>query len=412
MHMDSYLQKMFAERIGGASFGKDTTIYKFEKIKRAKAAAKRAKPNVELIDMGVGEPDDKAFPEVVAALAQEANKVENRFYADNGGADFRAAVKQYMQELYGVTLDTETEIIHSIGSKSALTLLPTCFINPGDITVMTIPGYPVLGTWTKYLGGEVVNLPLKKENGFLPDLEALTPEQRRRGKLIYLNYPNNPTGASATPEFYDRAIAFAKANDFLLVVDAPYAPLNFTGKPLSILSRPGGRDVAVELHSMSKGFNMTGWRLGWVCGNAAAIRAFATVKDNADSGQFLAIQKAAAKALANQKAITPLICEKYRRRLAALVDTLKEIGFDATMPEGSFFLYVAIPKGIKGGRRFANAEDFSQWMITEKLISTVPWDDVGHFVRFSATFVAPTLAEEERVLQEVKTRLADSTFEF
>ena len=409
---DSYLQELFAERIGGIRFGKDTTIYKFEKIKRAKAAARKAKPDVELIDMGVGEPDDKAFPEVIAALTEEAAKVENRFYSDNGCAEFKVAAAAYMEELYGVKLDADKEINHSIGSKSALTLLPTCFINPGDITVMTIPGYPVLGTWTQYLGGEVVNLPLLKENQFLPDLDSLTADQKKRCKLIYLNYPNNPTGASATPEFYDKAIAFAKANKCLLVVDAPYAPLNFRGKPLSILSRPEGKEYAVELHSMSKGFNMTGWRLGWVCGNAAAVKAFATVKDNADSGQFLVIQKAAVKALQNQKSITPQICEKYRRRLAALVETLQELGFAASMPEGSFFLFVEIPKGVKGGRRFANAEEFSQWMITEKLISTVPWDDVGHFVRFSATFVAPTLDEEKRVLDEVKKRLKDSVFEF
>ena len=409
---DTYLQKLFAQRIGGETFGKDTTIYKFEKIKRAKTAAKKAKPGVELIDMGVGEPDDKAFPEVIEALAQEAAKIENRFYSDNGCQEFKDAAAKYMQELYGVTIDPVNEIVHSIGSKSALSLLPTCFINPGDITVMTVPGYPVMGTWTKYLGGEVVNLPLLKENGFLPNLDSLTTDQRKRCKLIYLNYPNNPTGASATPEFYDKAIAFAKENNILLVVDAPYAPLNFKGKPLSILSRPHGKEFAIELHSMSKGFNMTGWRLGWVCGNADAVKAFATVKDNADSGQFLAIQKAAAKALANQAKITPLICEKYRRRLQALVDTLRDLGFDAHTPEGSFYLYVAIPKGVKGGQSFANAEEFSQWMIMEKLISTVPWDDVGHFVRFSATFVAPTLEEEARVLQEVKNRLADSTFVF
>ena len=409
---DSYLQELFAERIGGVHFGKDTTIYKFEKIKRAKAAARKTNPGVELIDMGVGEPDDKAFPEVIAALAEEAAKIENRFYADNGCTEFKAAVVAYMQEFYGVELDPETEINHTIGSKSVLTLLPTCFINPGDITVMTIPGYPVMGTWTKYLGGEVVNLPLLKENGFLPVLESLTAEQKKRCKLIYLNYPNNPTGASATPEFYDQAIAFARENNCLLVVDAPYAPLNFSGKPLSILSRPGGKEYALELHSMSKGFNMTGWRLGWVCGSAAAVKAFATVKDNADSGQFLAIQKAAIKALQKQKEITPLICEKYRRRLAALVSMLQELGFAAQMPEGSFYLFVEIPKGIKGGRRFANAEEFSEWLITEKLISTVPWDDVGHFVRFSATFVAPTLDEEQRVLKEVKKRLQDSVFEF
>ena len=409
---ESYLQQNFADRIGGSQFGKDTKIYKFEKIKRAKAAAKKAKPDMALIDMGVGEPDDMAFPEVVSALATEAAKIENRFYSDNGCQEFKNAVAVYMKELYNVELNPETEIVHSIGSKSALTLLPAAFINPGDITVMTVPGYPVLGTWTQYLGGQVINLPLLKENNFLPDLDSLTAEQRKRCKLIYLNYPNNPTGASATVEFYQKAIAFAKANQALLVIDAAYAPLNFTGKPLSIFSCEGAKDVAIELHSMSKGFNMTGWRLGWVCGNAAAVKAFATVKDNADSGQFLAIQKAAIQALQHQKAITPSICAKYSRRLAALADMLCDLGFQARTPEGSFYLYVEIPKGVKGGVRFATAEDFSQWMITEKLISTVPWDDVGHFVRFSATFSAPTLEAEKAVLNDVKNRLADTVFEF
>lgn len=409
---EPYLQERFAERIGGNRFGKDTTIYKFEKIKRAKAAAKLAHPEVELIDMGVGEPDEAAFPEVVSALAAEAGVWENRIYADNGIQPFRDAVARYMAELYGVTLDPETEICHSIGSKSALALLPACFVNPGDLAVMTVPGYPVLGTWSKYLGGEVLNLPLTKANGFLPDLAGIPAAERARIKLIYLNYPNNPTGASATPAFLDQAIAFARAVGALIVFDAAYAPLNFKGRPLSILSRPGGRDVAVELHSMSKGFNMTGWRLGWVCGNALAVKAFATVKDNADSGQFIAIQKAAIAGLANQAAITPKISDKYRRRLAALVATLRGLGFDARMPEGSFYLYVEIPRGTADGKTFANAEAFSQWLITEKQISTVPWDDVGHFVRFSATFVSQGAADETRVLDEVKRRLGGGKFIF
>ncbi len=409
---DPMIQSLFAERIGGDRFGKDTAIYKFEKIKRAKTAAKAAKPDVELIDMGVGEPDDMAFPEVVEALADEAAKWENRQYADNGIAEFKQAVAQYMSELYGVELDPEKEVNHSIGSKSALSLLPACFINPGDIAILTVPGYPVLGTWTKYLGGEVVNLPLTKENGFLPQLDSLTEDQKKRAKLLYLNYPNNPTGASATEDFFDSAIQFAKDNGIVIVSDAAYAPLNFAGKPLSILSRPGAKDVAVELHSMSKGFNMTGWRLGWVCGGEPAVKAFATVKDNADSGQFQAIQKAAVAALRNQAEITPKINAKYERRLAALTETLKGLGFDAEMPKGSFYMYVEIPKGIKGGRTFESGEDFSQWLIAEKLISTVPWDDAGNFVRFSATFVAPGLDEEKRVLDEVAQRLSDVEFVF
>lgn len=168
----------------------------------------------------------------------------------------------------------------------------------------------------------------------------------------------------------------------------------------------------MELHSMSKGFNMTGWRLGWVCGNASAVKAFATVKDNADSGQFLAIQKAAAEALRAQAQITPKINEKYLRRLTSLAKTLQELGFQAQVPGGSFYLYVGIPKGTQDGVAFANGEEFSQWMISTKLISTVPWDDCGPFVRFSATFEAADQAQEAEVLEEVKRRLSTSRFLF
>lgn len=409
---ESYLQNNFADRIGGSMFGKDTTIYKFEKIKRARKAALAANPDAKIIDMGVGEPDDMAFPEVVSALCTEAAKWENRTYADNGIPEFKIAAAEYMKELYGVDINNDTEICHSIGSKPALALLPACFINPGDICIMTVPGYPVMGTWTKYLGGEVVNLPLLEENGFLPDLDTLAADQKKRAKLLYLNYPNNPTGASATEEFFAKAIAFAKANNILIVSDAAYAPLNFKGKPLSILALPGGKDVAVELHSMSKGFNMTGWRLSWVCGNELGVKAFANVKDNIDSGQFAAIQKAAIVALKNQSTITPAICEKYERRLRFMTEALQKLGFPAKVPEGSFYLYVKVPKRA-GSANFASGEDFSQWLIKEKYISSVPWDDAGHYVRFSATFVAREgIEEEKRVLNEFASRLSDVTFEW
>ncbi|MBN2643610.1 MAG: LL-diaminopimelate aminotransferase [Victivallales bacterium] len=410
---ESFLQTNFAERIGGDRFGKDTTIYKFEKIKRAKRAAMAANPGVKLIDMGVGEPDDMAFPEVIKTLAEEAAKWENRTYADNGVDEFKAAAARYMKSLYGVELDPQTQICHAIGSKSALSLLPACFINPGDITVQTVPGYPVMATWTKYLGGEAVNLPLLEENGFLPDLDSLSADQKKRTKLLYLNYPNNPTGASATVEFFEKVVKFALENNILIVSDAAYAPLNFAGKPLSIFAIPGAIDCAVELHSMSKGFNMTGWRLSWVCGNELAVKAFASVKDNADSGQFAAIQKAAIVALDDQANITPKICEKYERRLESMTRTLQSLGFPAKKPAGSFYLYVKAPKGTEAGDKFSSGEDFSQWLIKEKLISSVPWDDAGNYVRFSATFVARGgKDEEEEVLKEFAARLSDAKFIF
>lgn len=213
---------MFAERIGGANYGKDTEIYKFEKIKRAKAAAKKEHPDVELIDMGVGEPDDMADARIVAKLAEEAAKPENRGYADNGIAEFKEAAAEYLKNVFGVDgIDPETEVNHSIGSKPGLAMMPSCFINPGDVTIMTVPGYPVMGTHTKYLGGEVYNVPLTKENNFLPDLDSIPEDIRRRAKLFYLNYPNNPTGAGATPEFFRKVVDFAKANNIVIVHDAP-----------------------------------------------------------------------------------------------------------------------------------------------------------------------------------------------
>lgn len=409
---ESFIQNMFAERIGGDRFGKDTAIYKFERIKRAKAAARKEHPDTKLIDMGVGEPDSPAYPVVVQTLAEEAGKPENRFYADNGIPAFYKAASAYMKELFDVDIDPDSEICHCIGAKSALSMLPASFINPGECSVLTVPGYPVLGTWTRYMGGEVLQLPLKKENSFLPDLSALTPDQVKRTKLLYLNYPNNPTGASATECFFDDVIAFAKANNIIIIQDAAYAALNFTGKPLSILSRPGAKEVSVELHSMSKGFNMTGWRLGWVCGNPSVVSAFAAVKDNSDSGQFRAIQKAAIKALQNQSDITQDICTKYHRRLTLLTSELKEAGFDAKVPEGSFYMYVDIPKGTKDGVTFESGEAFSEWLIRNKQISTVPWDDVGHFVRFSATFEAADEAAERAVLAEVGHRLKEADLVF
>ncbi|MDB4866510.1 MAG: LL-diaminopimelate aminotransferase [Cohnella sp.] len=412
-YQSTFIQEQFAARIGGSNYGRDTNIYKFEKIKRAKAAAKKAFPNVELIDMGVGEPDEMADAGIVAKLAEEAAKPENRGYADNGIPEFKAAAARYLQEVFRVDgMDPDTEVLHTIGAKPALAMLPAVFINPGDITIMTVPGYPVMGTHTKYLGGEVYSIKLTKENDFLPDLESIPETIARRAKLLYLNYPNNPTGAAATAEFFSNVVEWAKKYNVVVVHDAPYAALTYDGaKPLSFLSVPGAKDVGVELHSLSKSYNMTGWRIGFIAGNPLIVKAFGDVKDNSDSGQFIAIQKAAAYGLQRPE-ITEAIAAKYSRRHNMLVAALNEIGFRAEKPKGSFFLYVEAPTGIRGGERFDSGEAFSQFLIREKLISTVPWDDAGRFVRFSVTFIAQGEAEERRVIEEIKRRLTDVEFEF
>src|ERR1700677_3611018 len=245
-----------------------------------------------------------------------------------------------MKSVCGVDgIDPNTQIVHSIGSKGALTILPACFINPGDIALMTTPGYPVFGTHAKYFGGDVYNLPLLERNQFLPDLAAVPSEKLNRAKTLVLNYPNNPTGASATPEFFAKVVEFAKLHNLIVIHDAAYAALVFEGKPLSFLATPGGMDVGVELHSMSKGFNMTGWRLGFVVGNPLIVRAYGDVKDNSDSGQFLAIQEACAQGLDHPDS-TRGSAAKYSRRMDALVSVLNRHGLRATKPKGSFFLYV------------------------------------------------------------------------
>jgi LL-diaminopimelate aminotransferase len=409
---ETYIQSLFAHRIGGPMFGKTQGEYKFEKIKRAKRAALAAHPGVELIDLGVGEPDEMAFPGVVKKLQKEAEKPENRGYADNGIQEFKDAAARYLAKVYGVKdINPVTEVLHGIGSKPVLAMFPAIFINPGDVTLMTVPGYPVMGTHTRWYGGEVVNLPLSEANGFLPDLDSVPADIRKRTKLLYLNYPNNPTGAGATKAFFEKVVKFAKENDVVVVHDAAYAALAYGSRPLSFLSVPGAKDVGVEIHSLSKAYNMTGWRLAFVVGNERVVAGYGNVKDNYDSGQFKAIQKAGVYALDHPE-ITDKIREKYERRLRSLVATLNGLGFSSKMPAGTFYLYVKMPKGIKGGRRFATAEEFSEFLITEKLISTVPWDDAGSYIRLSATFEAEGKADEKRVLGEFKKRMGGLQFEF
>jgi LL-diaminopimelate aminotransferase len=413
---ESYIQNLFAERIGGSQYGKSSAIYKFEKIKRAKRAAMARDPEAEIIDLGVGEPDEMAFPEVVEALCIEARKAENRGYADNGDAVLKRAAVAYLERVCGVKgLDPEREVMHSIGSKAALSILPAALINPGDYVLMTVPGYPVFGTHAKYYGGLVHALPLTEENGFLPDLDTIPADILKRAKVLVLNYPNNPTGASATPEFFAKVIEFARTHHLVVIHDAAYAALVFEGKPLSFLAMPGAKEVGIELHSASKTFNMTGWRCGFVAGNELLVKAYGDVKDNTDSGQFLAIQHAAAYGFEHPE-ITEQIAAKYSRRMDELTEVLTGAGFKAKKPKGSFFLYVKAPKAVVGkdGARteFKSAEEVSQWLITEKLISTVPWDDAGPYLRWSVTFVAKNVADDGRIVGEVARRLGDVRFEF
>lgn len=273
------------------------------------------------------------------------------------------------------------------------------------MTLTTVPGYPVIATYTEYVGGEVYRLPLQPENDFFPDFSKVPLEILKRAKLLYINYPNNPTGQTATEEFYRKVVEFAKKHHLIVVSDAAYGALTYDGySPLSFLKTPGATEVGVEIHSLSKAFNMTGWRLAFLAGNPEVVKAYGTVKDNTDSGQFRAIQKAGVYALDHPE-LTRINCERYSRRFDLLIPALKEIGFKVEKPRASFYCYVRAPKGTRTGRIFKNAEEVSSFLIKEAMISTVPWDDAGPYLRLAVTFEAKDHLEEERIIAEVKRRL-------
>ena len=407
---DPWFQPLFADRLGGANYGKGTEIYKFEKIKRAKRKALAEHPERKLLDFGIGENDDMAAQAVRETLKREVDKVENRGYADNGVQNYKDAAAEFMLRQFGVKLDPVTEVCHCIGSKPAYAMLPACFVNPGDVTLMTVPGYPVAGTHTRYYGGEVHKLRLLEKNGFFPDLDAIPPDVKRRAKLLVINYPNSPTGAVATRDFYKRVIEFAHRHQVVIVQDAAHVLLTYQGEPLSFLQVDGAKEVGVEVHSMSKGFNMIGWRLGWVCGHPKIVQAYADVKDNSDSGQFMAIQHGAAAAL-RTPAIPEDVCAKYRRRLTKLVTALQKVGFPCRMPGGTYFLYAKSPVAA-AGRDFKTAEDVSQFLIQEQSVCCVPWDDAGAYLRFSATYTARDEGEEDALMAETVERLGKLGLKF
>ncbi|MDR2778877.1 MAG: aminotransferase class I/II-fold pyridoxal phosphate-dependent enzyme [Puniceicoccales bacterium] len=412
---EQFAKKIFSERIGGKNFEDSNRIYKFEKIKRTKREALAKFPNRILIDMGVGEPDDMAANLLIETLAHEARKYENRGYADNGCLEFKEAAAYYMESKFNVLLDPRREIVHSIGSKAALSILSLCFINPGDVVLMTAPGYSVFGTHSLYLLADVIHLPLRARNNYLPVFDDVPQHVLQKTKVVVVNYPNNPTGACATKEFFKKLVDLAHKYSFLIISDAAYATLTFRDEDkISIFNVDGAKTVALELHSMSKGFNMTGWRLGWVCGNSKLIAAYAYVKDQTDSGQFLAIQKAAAKALASHLSIPSQNAQKYERRMNQIALILKNCGFSVDTIKAGFFLYTQIPNSVEYNDKkvdFFSAESFAEWMIRDLGIVVVPWDDVEPSVRFSMTFGNKDTDENE-IIDLFRNRMSNVRFKF
>ena len=332
--------------MAGQNYGKGTEIYKFEKIKRAKRKALADIPDRKLLDFGIGENDAMAPEPVRARMAAEINRPENRGYADNGIAEFKQAAARFMQRKFGVSLDPATEVNHCIGSKTALAMLPACFINPGDITLMTVPGYPVAGTHTQYYGGSVYPVAAAGRKRFPAGPGSRSPRKSlKRAKLLVLNYPNSPTGKVATPKFYEQVVAFAKAHRLVVIQDAAHIMLTFAGEPLSFLSdtgsqRGGGRSAfAVQRLRHDRLADRLGLRPSaagpGLCGCQGQLR-FGPVHRDSESGHL---------GFGRSTEIPVNTREKYRRRLGKLVAMLSRCGFDCRMPGGTYFLYTRAPSG-------------------------------------------------------------------
>lgn len=304
---------------------------------------------VDVISLGIGDPDQPTPRFVIDAMHRAIENPANHQYPDyEGSLAFRQVACQFYARRFGPRFDPATEALALIGSKEGLAHIIWAYVDPGDVVLVPDPGYPVYRTHTRLAGGTPHLLPLRAENGFLPDLDAVPEEVARKAKLLFLNYPNNPTGAVATADFYQKAVNFARKYDILIVSDNAYSEMTYDGYVApSIFAAEGAREVAVEFWSLSKPFNMTGWRIGFVVGNAAAISALGVIKTNTDSGQFTAVQEAAIAALTSPEAEAFIaeMNETYRRRRDMAVAGLRAIGLDASPMKGSFYLWVPVPAG-------------------------------------------------------------------
>ena len=326
--------------------------YLFAEIDRKKREV-RAR-GVDVIDLGIGDPDLPTPPHIIHALQKAAEDPANHRYPSyEGMLAYRQAVADWYAKRFNVRLDPEQEVLTLIGSKEGTAHIPLAFVNPGDIVLVPDPGYPVYATGAWFAGGDVHWMPLRRENVFLPDLDAIPAEVARRAKLMYLNYPNNPTAAVATRDFFGRVVAFAHRHGILVCHDLMYSELKFDGfEPPSLLEVEGAREVGVEFHSLSKTYSMTGWRLGFCVGNRAAVAGLGAVKTNVDSGVFQAVQIAGIAALTGPQDLAEQYRRTYEARRNIVVAGLKQLGWAVDVPKGTFFVWAPVPGGLDS-RSFA-----------------------------------------------------------
>ncbi len=370
--------------------------YLFVEIDRAKREAIAAGKDV--INLGVGDPDRPTFDFIVEAMSLAIREPANQCYPfDEGVPQFRTAAADFMKARYGVELDSASEIITTIGSKDGIAHLPLAVVNPGDVVLVPQPGYPVYNSAAIFAGGEPVYLPLTEDNSYLPDLDAIDAETAARTKMIYVNYPNNPTTAVADLDWYTKLVAWAKANEIIIASDTAYNEMYFEIAPPSIFQVPGAIDVAVEFHSLSKTFNMTGWRIGFVAGNADIIAALAKIKGNVDSGQFNAVQWAGVAALENY-AHPDVVGQRqlYAARRDVLCAGLSKIGFDVNVPAATFYVWTKCPPGV-------DSMTFAKRSLADANVNTIP--GVGFGAPGDGYFRMALTADVDR-LEEAVDRLS------
>ncbi len=372
--------------------------YLFAEIDRKKRAA-QAK-GVDLIDLGIGDPDIPTPGRIIESLTETATKPANHRYPSSSGMmAFRQAVADWYGRRFGVTLDAATEVVSLIGSKEGVANMAVAYVDPGDVVLVPTPAYPVYAIGTRFNGGDVHFLPLTRENGFLPDLSSIPADVLERAKMLWINYPNNPTGAVADESFFKEAVEFAHRHGIILCHDAAYTELGFDGyRAPSILQVDGAREVAIEFHSLSKTFNMTGWRIGMAVGSAELVGTLGQVKSNVDSGVFQPVQEAAILALEHAEEFLEPIREVYQERRDTVVDGLRGAGFELPAPQATFYVWLPVPGGW-------TSADFTARLLDEAGIVTTPGNGFGDpgegFIRLTLCSPADRLKEAVERLGKV-----------
>jgi len=324
--------------------------YLFAELDRMKAEV--AAKGIDIISLGVGDPDLPTLPNIIDRLKKAVdNPVHHQYPSYEGMPSFRKAVAQWYGDRFNVDLDPAGEVVSLIGSKEGIAHAPLAFVNPGDVVLCPDPGYPVYSIGTMFAGGEAYLMPLLEENLYLPDLSAIPTDILDRAKLMFLNYPNNPTSAGATREFFEEVVAFAREHNILVCHDAAYTEVFYDGEsPMSFLEIPGADEVGIEFHSLSKTYNMTGWRIGWVCGNQDAIGAIGKIKTNIDSGIFQAIQEAGIEAIQGDQGPVDELRKVYQARRDLACDYLSKKNFSFMVPKATFYVWVRTPEGISSAQ--------------------------------------------------------------